>query len=248
MPSRVTSDPSPAPRASPGHGHGAGPDGDGRGLLAETPRRAPPPPRPAAPLSRTVPQPRGARPGGEPLCRAERGGSLHPEPRNFISAPRPSRRALPFALRGRGKRGVCVTRRWRRGTRRPRRRTLGPAHASRGDAGKAPPPPAPGPPGSPEGGGCSQPRSAGAPLAESRSERLGRGGRVPPARAAAPSHLQPQRGSGEGRGGAAGTPRRSPGARPGRDPTSSADGASSPSCSASGTARMRKACEVEPEF
>lgn len=49
----------------------------------------------------------------------------------------------------------------------------------------------PGPHGSRGSCGCSQPLSAGAALAGCRSERLGKGGRVPPARVAAPHTPRP---------------------------------------------------------
>lgn len=49
----------------------------------------------------------------------------------------------------------------------------------------------PGPPGSCGGCGCSHPRAAGAALAGCRSESLGKGGRVPPARIAAPHTPRP---------------------------------------------------------
>lgn len=146
LPSRVTSDPSPAPCASPGNRHSAGPGGHGRGLHAEVPPRFPTllffcharSPTPGGPAGRGAPSLGWAR------------GSLHPEPRNFISAPRPSRRGLPSPCAAAESTGRVTSHR-RRGTRRPRCRTLSPAPTSRGNAVKHPPHPPPGATGRPRG-------------------------------------------------------------------------------------------------
>lgn len=106
----------------------------GRGP-AWAPRRDAPAPRPAAPLSRTAPQPRGARPGREPVCRAGLGARpTRSRGTSFLHRDLPGERSLPPCAAAES--AGCVTSRWRRGTRRPRCRTLSPAHTSRDKAAK----------------------------------------------------------------------------------------------------------------
>lgn len=200
----------------PAHRHSAGPGGERHGLLAETPR-------PPALLV---------------LCHAR---SPSPgEPKNFISAPRPSWRALPSPCAAAESTG-CVTSRRRRGTRRHGYRTLSPAPSARGGAAK------PARDRTAPAGAAAAPKPSPPvqlwPGVEVSVWERGAGSRLGELQPLTPQ--DPARDSGEG---GTGTPHRSPVFRPGRDPSSSGNGTSSPYGSTSSIAQMRKAREIEPEF
>lgn len=216
MPSRVTSDPSPAPCARPGHRHRTGSDGDRCGLLAEAPPRPPPCP---------VPPPRGARPGGEPLCRGPGSGLAPPGAEELYFCTETFPAGAPFTLRDRGRHRLRE-RRWRRAQAVPAATRPAPLT----HPGAAPPKP-PGAAGLPRGR-----RLLPAPLrrtsrAGGRREHLGKRGPGPACVGCSPSRPQPQRGPRGGTGTPAPEPRGWPRPRPVR-----LGNRASPPRSASGTA------------